>query len=259
MNALARDYAMTPKPPGTIIDLTKIKIPCDKCSARYLCHLSDNLSNTNGEGNHITQTVRHPRFDRGYYVFRAGDPLQALYVIRSGTLKTVVFDGDGEERILGFHLPGELVGLDALGTGRHPCFGQVMESARLCAVPLNRLKDILCVPRVHYHVLRVMGEEIHHREKQQIYHGYGAEKRLATFLLCLSVRLRMLGYEVHGFRLSMSCADIANYLALSLETTSRLFHQLQTDGRLKVRNRFVDILDMEWLKQTAGECLMGDC
>ncbi|MDA8364729.1 MAG: helix-turn-helix domain-containing protein [Gammaproteobacteria bacterium] len=185
--------------------------------------------------------------------------MQTLYVIRSGTLKTSMFDENGEERILGFHLPGEMVGLDALGGDSHPCFAEVAERASLCAIPLNRLKDVLCVPRVHYQVLRTMGAEIHRREKQQVYMTYGAEKRLATFLLCLSVRLRKLGYEVHGFRLSMSRQDIANYLGLSLATVSRLLHQLQTEDRIQIQNRFVDILDMVWLKHTAAECLLGDC
>ena len=256
-----RDSAMTPKSSGKFIDLSKINIPCEQCSARYLCFLSDHLPNTRGNGNEnqVTPTVRHPHYDRGHTVFRAGDTLQALYVIRSGTLKTAMFDGDGEERILGFHLPGEMVGLEALGSGSHSCFGEVTERASLCAIPLHRLKDVLCVPRVHYEVLRAMGEEIHRREKQQVYLAYGAEKRMATFLLCLSVRLRKLRYEVRGFRLSMSRQDIANYLGLSLATTSRLLHQLQTESRIQVQNRFVDILDMEWLKHTAGECLLGDC
>ncbi|HLI17669.1 MAG TPA: cyclic nucleotide-binding domain-containing protein, partial [Rhodanobacteraceae bacterium] len=53
-------------------------------------------------------------FEPGQRVFRSGDPFRALFAVRAGMIKTTMVDADGREQVLGFYLPGELVGLDAI-------------------------------------------------------------------------------------------------------------------------------------------------
>ena len=50
-------------------------------------------------------------------MFSAGSELKTLYVAREGSFKTVALSEDGQQQVIGFHLPGELMGLDALGSG----------------------------------------------------------------------------------------------------------------------------------------------
>ncbi|MEA7543836.1 hypothetical protein ONO12_26795, partial [Salmonella enterica subsp. enterica serovar Montevideo] len=40
--------------------------------------------------------------------------------IRSGTIKSYTITEQGDEQITGFHLAGDLVGFDAIGSGHHP-------------------------------------------------------------------------------------------------------------------------------------------
>jgi CRP/FNR family transcriptional regulator, anaerobic regulatory protein len=50
----------------------------------------------------------------GEHLFREGDAFQALYAVKSGALKTYTIDSQGREHVLGFHIAGELVGLDGI-------------------------------------------------------------------------------------------------------------------------------------------------
>lgn len=80
-----------------------------------------------------------------------------------------------------------------------------------------------------------------------------SEARLAAFLINLSQRLAALGYSSSDFVMRMSREEIGNYLGLTLETVSRLFSRFARDGLIRVSQREVRILDMEALKQLAGQ------
>jgi CRP/FNR family transcriptional regulator len=79
-----------------------------------------------------------------------------------------------------------------------------------------------------------------------------AEQRLATFLLDLSQRYRMLGYSSCEFVLRMTREEIGNYLGLSLETVSRLLSRFQREGLLAVQQRDVAIRNAERLREMVG-------
>ncbi len=51
-------------------------------------------------------------------IFRTGDSFGALFAVRGGAVKTRTIDDEGREQILGFHLPGEMVGLNAIHAAR---------------------------------------------------------------------------------------------------------------------------------------------
>ncbi len=50
---------------------------------------------------------------RGETLFRIGDTFDALYAIRSGSLKTVVTSANGRDQVMGLHLGGDALGLYA--------------------------------------------------------------------------------------------------------------------------------------------------
>src|SRR3546814_7561932 len=70
------------------------------------------------------------------------DVLTSVYVARSGAFKTVSLSEGGDERIIGFHLPGELMGLDALADGEHRCEAVALDPAEVCEVPVDELSAI---------------------------------------------------------------------------------------------------------------------
>jgi len=82
-----------------------------------------------------------------------------------------------------------------------------------------------------------------------------AEQRMAAFLLHHSKKQRQLGLSEVDINLPMSRADIASYLALAVETVSRVLTRLQEAGLLKVQRSRVRILNLDNLATVAEETL----
>ena len=71
-------------------------------------------------------------FHEGDHLFREGDPFTAIAAVRSGTVKTCVIDTSGREQVLGFFLPGEIIGLNAIHSARYPCNAIALDTVLLC-------------------------------------------------------------------------------------------------------------------------------
>jgi CRP/FNR family transcriptional regulator len=196
---------------------------------------------------------KHP-LSRGEYLFQAGTPFRAIYAIRSGSVKTFTATEDGQEQVTGFHLPGEIVGLDAISSETHNCSARALETTSVCEIPYGRLEELSAeISSLQRQLLRVMSKEILQDEHMMMLLGRkAADQRLAALLLSISNRFKQRGFSASEFNLSMSRNDIGNYLGLAVETVSRLFTRFQEEGILEANRKHVRILDLKRLTELAG-------
>lgn len=235
-----------------IIDIASIKQACSNCSLQQLC-LPVGLNK--GDIERLDALVKRRRvLQRGEQVFRLGDEFGALYAIRCGSVKTYTLTESGYEQITGFHLPGEIIGLDALNSARHPCGAKALETTGICEVPFEQLEELASdIPELGRQLLRIMSREILADEELLVLLGKkSSEERLATLLISLSRRFQERGFSPYEFNLSMSRNDIGNYLGLAVETVSRLFTRFQQQGLISVQNKYIRLEDMEGLRELAG-------
>lgn len=193
----------------------------------------------------LDSVVRDKRvLARGDSLFRQEDPFSSLYVVRSGSLKTVVTDANGDTQVLGFHLPGEIVGVDAMAHDRHLCTAEALERTSVCELPYPRLQQVLTqVPGLHRQLLRVVSREVVAEQSHLVTMGrQQAQERLAIFLRSLSERFGRLSRDTVTLNLTMSRYDIASYLGLVVETVSRLFSKMEAAGVLTVSRKHIVIL-----------------
>jgi CRP/FNR family transcriptional regulator len=235
-----------------LTDLPAGKVACQDCSLYQLC-LPVGIHKTDlAELDRIIK--RRRPIQRGDHLFVTGDPFRSIYAVRSGSLKTYNLTEDGREQVSGFFLPGEIVGLDAIGPGLHTCAARALETTSVCEIPFEELESLgERLPSLPKQLLRIMSREMHDDQLLLMLLGKrSADERLAAFLLSLSQRFGLRGYSSVEFNLSMSRNDIGNYLGLAVETVSRLFSRLQEDGILAVRSRNVRLLDIPRLRALAG-------
>ena len=228
---------------------------CADCSLRSLC-LPAGL--TQAELQRLDQVVQaRVPLDRGEAIFRAGNPFEHLYVVRTGSVRTIHPGSEGDDQVIGFHLPAELVGLDAISEGVHQCDAVALERTSVCALPFARLERIAAeIPALQRQLHRMISRQMNQDHLHLVAVGRRtARERLALFLHSLSERLASGGYSATDFRLSMSREDIANYLGLALETVSRLLTKLAEDGVIRVERRRVLVVDPEKLARIAGRPL----
>ena len=196
------------------------------------------------------QTIR-----RGQIIFKAGQILDYIYVIRSGSAKTYLTSDDGHVQITGLHVPGQLLGLSGLGSKRYSCHAMALETTSVCKVSVERLEAVADrIPSVHYQMLRMMSDLICDNERLMMLLGKrSAEERLAAFLIGLSRRFAARNYSAQHFNLSMSRGDIGNYLGMAEETVCRVLSRLHKFGLICVQRRQVSLLDFEALQDLAKE------
>lgn len=195
-------------------------------------------------------------FPAGTHAFRVGDPFNAVYAVRAGTVKTYLVDDQGREQVLGFHLPGELVGLNAIHPQRYPCNAVALDEVTLCRFSFNAMAALAAqVPDLQATLFRLLSEDI---GKSSLLAGdFSADERLAAFLLRMSERYAARGYSATRFRLTMSRTDIANYLRLATETVSRVLQRFDHDGLIAVDRREIELREPARLRQLARSVLRG--
>jgi len=196
---------------------------------------------------------RSKPIQRNKTVFEAGDKCSSLYTVRSGAVKTFSVDREGDEHVIGFYLPGEMFGLDAINSGHHISSAKALETTAVCEIPFNRLEELSRrIPSMQSHMYRLLSHEISEDQQLQLLLGKKtAEERIGSFLLGLSSRYRQRHLSPTSFRLPMARTDIGNYLGLAVETVSRIFTRLQKNDILKVDGKEVCILDHHRLCEIA--------
>ncbi|MEP7182298.1 MAG: fumarate/nitrate reduction transcriptional regulator Fnr [Betaproteobacteria bacterium] len=195
------------------------------------------------------------RLKKGDSLYRAGDTFSALYAVRLGSLKTTVLAEDGREQVSGYHMLGDIIGLDGIGSDRHGCQALALEDTEVCVLPFERLEDLARdLPPLQHNLYQFLSKEIARDHSIMLLLGsMRAEERLAVFLINLSERYRRRGYSSTEFVLRMTREEIGSYLGLKLETVSRLFSRFQEEGLIQVQGRAVKLLDITALKQLVGQ------
>ena len=228
---------------------------CQACSLRELClpvrpelesvHLLDHI------------VPNRQRVKRRDSLYRAGDAFSSVYAIRLGTFKTLMLGEDGREQITGCYMNGEIVGLDGIGDGRHTCGAVALEDSEVCALSFEHLTKLAHdIPELGRNLNRCISKDLCRGQDMMLLLGsMRAEERLAVFLLDLSRRYRARGYSGSEFVLRMTREEIASLLGLKLETVSRLFSRLQSEGLIQVQGRSIKLLDSPALEAMAGQHL----
>jgi CRP/FNR family transcriptional regulator len=178
-----------------------------------------------------------------------GDRFNSLYVLHSGSAKSYVLSAAGEHQITGFHLPGELIGVDDLAANRRSFNLEMLETSSVCELPMDELdRQIAESSALRHRFLGLMGLMLTEEKHMLLTLGaFSAEQRFAYFLLSMSRRYGILGASTKEFNLSMPRNDIANYLGLVVETVSRIIRRFKDENLIEVQRRWIRILDHDKL------------
>jgi CRP/FNR family transcriptional regulator len=233
----------------TSATIAKVPTKCSSCNLRELC-LPCGLSGQDADRmDQLIYTRR--RIERSESLYRAGDDFSSLYAVRSGFFKTVQTLEDGREQVTGFHMGGEIMGMDGIGAERHSSSAVALEDSEVCVIPYSRLVNLgheMHGLQRQFH--KVMSREIAQEHSVMLLLGtMRAEERLAAFLLNLSQRFTARGYSASEFNLRMTREEIGSYLGLKLETVSRAFSKFQEDGLICVHQKHIRIRDVAGLKR----------
>lgn len=241
MHANVKQKVIPLIPPG-------LKLACSQCNLRELC-LPFGLSKSDmGRLDTLIGGVR--KLKRGQHLYRAGDPFESIFAVKTGFFKTDVLTEDGRDQVTGFQMAGEILGMDGISTELHACNAVALEDSEVCQIPFNELEILSSEIRsLQHHLHKVLSREIVRDHGVMMLLGsMRAEERLAAFLLNLSQRFGARGYSPTDFHLRMTREEIGSYLGLKLETVSRAFSHFQDEGLISVQQKHVRIVNAPRLR-----------
>lgn len=190
------------------------------------------------------------RVKAGQWLFGCGEKFDAVFIVHSGFLKTLILDEAGNEQILGFPLKGDLLGIDGLHSEHYASNAVALTDCELVVIPFRELATL-----GHGHA--TLENWLYRAVSRELVREYsvvgllctlGAEARVARFLVSLSERFKNLGYSPVAFNLRMTRQEIGSYLGLKLETVSRSLSALQLAGFISINQRAVSLHDINGLR-----------
>lgn len=208
---------------------------CGGCPLRARCFLANPLPH---EESHCADAVRR-RYPiaRGEKVYRRNAPFSSLFQVCTGSVKTQRETPDGGLVVTGFFLPGDIVGVDAIGDSRHPSDAIAITQTEVCQLDFERLlTHCASRPGLHNWVIAQIGFYVRRKDTDLSWStGLSAHQRVLRFFLDLHERLAREAASP-PLALPMRKQDIARYLHMTPETFSRNLAQLRRDGLLHLDN-----------------------
>jgi len=195
----------------------------------------------------LTRRLVQPR----QVIVRTGQPVRAVYFVHSGCFRVSVASNDGREKVTGFRLRGELLGLDALGSAVHASDVAALDTGELWEIPLALFRGHGADAEwLRDQLTAAMAGEIRRDWQWMLSTGtLSAEQRVIAFLLDLAERQRALGYSASQLMLRMTRAELGNFLGLQLETVTRALSRLAAEGLIEVCRRDIRLLAVNALAQ----------
>jgi CRP/FNR family transcriptional regulator len=239
---------------GGEISLSDVLETCKKCKLAPMC-LPNGLAADQIEK--IEKIVhRIPSIKTNKHLYKFGEPFDSLYIVRSGCIKEYTITHSGDEQVFGFKYTGEIFGLDSINEHQYVSSALPLVTSTVCKISYSNFEKICDdIPGLAKQVLNMISHEITAQHDFRV--GVilkSAEQKLAFFLSNESMRLKRLGYSEREFNLPMTRADIATYLGITVETTSRTLSHFVQEGIIKVNKRNVKISDLGKLQLLAEHC-----
>ena len=170
-------------------------------------------------------------FAAGVEIYGDGEPVEYVYEVLHGAVRTVKVLSDGRRTIGGFYFAGDVFGIE---DGRDHSFSA--DAIVDTGLRVIRRRTLLRVAGADSELAQELFELTSHEIVRVHSHALmlikTAQERVASFLLEMCERISIRGLIV----LPMSRQDIADYLGVTIETVSRTFTLLENSRVIALPN-----------------------
>jgi CRP/FNR family transcriptional regulator len=230
----------------TPLRLVKGKQHCELCDSRQMCL---NAWLDKGLISDIDQlNLARGTYQKGQAIYRLEDHFRAIFIIQSGSVKVEKTLEDGTHHVNGFYFRGDLLGLDSIGNNQYNYDAIALETTRICKIPYAQLEMLSSsIPRLQQKIISLLSSKMHQTNNLLIDNRYlSADKRLLLFLksLCERDLLQTRGSKSRIY-LPMPKTDLASYLGIRAESLSRILANLQKQGVISNRFKYIEINDID--------------
>jgi CRP-like cAMP-binding protein len=165
-------------------------------------------------------------FARNEEIFGEEETADFVYKVLAGSVRTVRLLSDGRRQVVGFHLPGEVFGLEFGGV--HRFSAEALEDSQVVLIRRNQIdRAAVQEPHAARALWAIAADDLARLQDHTLnLTRKSATERVGSFLVEMAERHD----DADEFALSMSRLDMADYLGLTIETVSRAMTQLEREG-----------------------------
>ena len=184
------------------------------------------------------------KFGAGVEICGEGEPVEYVYEVVQGAVRTVKVLSDGRRTIGGFYFAGDIFGLEE--GNEHSLSAEAIVNSAVRVIKRRALVRMAGYDReLAQQLLVVTSREIGRVHNHALMLIKTAQERVGSFLLQMADRICIGDLVV----LPMSRQDIADYLGVTIETVSRTFTILESTAAIALPNaRSVVLRDRAALK-----------
>lgn len=191
------------------------------------------------------------RFARGERVFSTGDRPEFIYLLETGYVKLVALDERGAERILNIFRPGDVFGEILFSVERRPFDAVALDEARVAILPRATFLGFLqSSNQWGLNFIRMVSERLFVAERDlAAFSRTWTRPRLTHLLMKLAENLGESGADGVLIRVPVTHEALANMIGASRVRVTSTLNQLQREGLLSKRGRFI-VVRTEALKRS---------
>jgi CRP/FNR family transcriptional regulator len=125
--------------PAGVYDPSQQEVACSDCGLDPLCQVVEYGWRELADSKAVL--MRRQPIHRGEHLFSATQPFSALFAVKSGSFKAISLDLSGKERVVGFYLPGDLIGAEGVANRVHSFTVKALEESHICRMDLDQLSS----------------------------------------------------------------------------------------------------------------------
>lgn len=170
-----------------------------------------------------------------HHVFQEDEPASFAFHLVEGAAKAYKVLPDGRVHLIGFIMPGDLVGLSGQGLwgeGIYPCSVETLVPSVVCRYPARQLGALSeRYPELKRCLLERAGTLLNvAQERMVLLSRRSASERVAQFIVALVERAEKAGGPPGEAWVPARQQDIADHLGLTPETVSRVWADFRREG-----------------------------
>lgn len=183
---------------------------------------------------------------RKQIIYYEGEPPNAIYLILTGTVKTIKIAEDGREFMLAVYGPDDYFGITALLAGEeYKETAEALDDCTICSLPKDIVDQFVYkYPDVAEKFIKILAGNLSQYQDQLLELAYhSVRKRLAELLI------RLHGKNNGVRHMELSRDNLAAMAGVAAETVSRILSDFKNEKLIDKRAEKIIILDAERLEQ----------
>jgi CRP/FNR family transcriptional regulator, anaerobic regulatory protein len=199
----------------------------------------------------LSSRSRPLTLDRRKTLFHQGDETHNVYVVTSGSLRLYQMLADGRRQVIGFAVPGDLLGFPL--ADRNDYSADALDSVYLCQFSRQDFTQFISQhANLMSALLSVTYDELRRaREQMALLTQKNAERKMAQFLLGFRARQNRIEGETAILPVRIPQADIGDFLGLTIETVNRMLARFMREKTILVTDTGIELLDLPRLRVLA--------